>query len=228
MIVRAVTWGPLQTTGYLTCDRVGGEALVVDAPPTSAARFVALAAELRARIVLLVSTHGHWDHIADFHTLEEKTGAALCAHPWDATRLAEPRLTMFNGEPFNVSPCRADRSLHEGDVLEIGDLAFSVIFTPGHTPGSICLFEENQQVIFSGDTLLRQAVGRTDWPGGNAIDIQKSLSRIGTLPDDTLVYPGHGPTTTIKAERWLLDLAGFDQPPPARLQRGRRGSLSQR
>jgi glyoxylase-like metal-dependent hydrolase (beta-lactamase superfamily II) len=184
--------------------------LVVDAPLGSAKRLVSLAKSEGVQIAMVVNTHGHWEQIADNVALLEATGAPLYAHSWDATRMSNPALTMYNGEKYQISPSRADAVLHDGEVLEVGALRLEVMHTPGHSPGSVCLYEHAKGVLFSGDTLLRQGVGRTDAPGGNQGDLSKSLRRLAMLPDVTRVYPGHGQVTTIGDERWLLELAMLD------------------
>ncbi|HKP54280.1 MAG TPA: MBL fold metallo-hydrolase [Chloroflexia bacterium] len=207
MFVKAVVWGPGQVAGYLTFDARGGSGIVIDAPPGAAKRFIEIATAEGVKIAMVINTHGHWDHIADNLALAEATGAPLCAHAWDIARMANPQMTMYNAEGFKVAPSTPDRILHDQEVLEIGSMRFEVMHTPGHTPGSICLYEAARGLLFSGDTLLKQGVGRTDVPGGNNEALNKSLRRLCMLPDATRVYPGHGSPTTIKDERWLLELA---------------------
>jgi glyoxylase-like metal-dependent hydrolase (beta-lactamase superfamily II) len=161
-----------------------------------------------ADVATIVNTHGHWDHTADNTALVRATGAPLCAHSWDATRLANPTLATEDEPALPVPPSKADRGLQDGSALSLGELEFQVIHTPGHTPGSICLYERTAGVIFTGDTLYRTGVGRTNFPGGDPNALNKSLRRLAELPDNTRVYPGHGLSTTIGRERWLLDLAG--------------------
>jgi hydroxyacylglutathione hydrolase len=210
MFVRAAVWAPLGAAGYLVFDARGGTGMVVDAPFGSAGRLVTLAKVEGVQIAMVVNTHGHWEHIADNAALVEATGVPLYAHSWDATRMSNPALTMFNGEKFQIKPSRANGGLSDGQVLEVGSLRIEVMHTPGHTPGSVCLYESAKGVLFSGDTLLREGVGRTDVPGGNQSDLSKSLRRLAKLPDATRVYPGHGQPTTIGDERWLLELAMLD------------------
>jgi glyoxylase-like metal-dependent hydrolase (beta-lactamase superfamily II) len=210
MIIKGLVWGPGQAAGYLAFDARGGAGAVIDAPPGVAKRFIEIANSEGVKIAMVINTHGHWDHIADNIALVKATGAQLCAHSWDAVRMANPHLTMFNDEGFNIAPSIPNRILHDWEVLEIGSLRFEVMHTPGHTPGSVCLYEEARGVLFSGDTLLRQGVGMTDVPGGNQDALNKSLRRLCKLPDATRVYPGHGTPTTIKDERWLLELALLD------------------
>jgi glyoxylase-like metal-dependent hydrolase (beta-lactamase superfamily II) len=105
--------------------------------------------------------------------------------------------------PVTVPPSKPERLLKEWDELSVGNLRFTVVHTPGHTPGSICLFEPVRKVLFSGDTLFASGYGRTDLPGGDEAQLELSLGRLAALPHDVQVYPGHGPATTIGDEAWL-------------------------
>jgi hydroxyacylglutathione hydrolase len=205
--ISAYAGGPLETFGYLVYDRDTGSALIVDAPFGSTKRITAAVEAHQLQPLYIVNTHGHWDHTADNVDLVKATGATLCAHTWDATRLANPNLATEEGEALPVPPSKADRNLQDGDSLELGDYSFQVIHTPGHTPGSICLYESTAGVVFTGDTLYRMGVGRSDFAGGNPQALSKSLKRLAELPDKTRVYPGHGLATTIGEERWLLELS---------------------
>ena len=196
--------------GYLVYDRQGGESIIVDAPFGSTRRYVEALARFRLTLRFIVNTHGHWDHTADNVPLAAATGAPLCAHTWDATRLANPHLAIEDQPALQVPPSRADQGLQDGQELGVGSYAFTVLHTPGHTPGSVCLYESSAGVLFTGDTLLRQAVGRTDFAGGNASQLARSLKRLAQLPEETRVYPGHGLSTTIGDEKWLLQLATLD------------------
>lgn len=209
MHVTALAGGPLFTIGYLAYDRPGGSALIVDAPFGSTRRFREAIRSARLRLLYVVNTHGHWDHTADNVPLIEATGASLCAHTWDATRLANPRLAAEDDEApaLPVKPSKADQNLQDGTLLEVGECRFEVIHTPGHTPGSICLYEAKAGVLFTGDTIYRMGVGRTDCPGGSSGALAQSLNKLAMLPNSTRIYPGHGLSTTIGEERWLLQLA---------------------
>ncbi|MEA2572952.1 MAG: hydroxyacylglutathione hydrolase [Chloroflexia bacterium] len=206
MIVRPFGGGPFDTTAYLVYDHIGGTGIIVDAPLGSTRKIAQVVAESKVEVPYVVSTHGHWDNNADNVAMCEAVGAQLCAHFWDATRLANPGLTSDVELASKVKPSKADRHLGDGEMMEVGDLKFEVWHTPGHTPGSICLYEAAHGSIFTGDTLLRMGIGRTDGAGGNKPAMQKTIERLAQLPDDTRVYPGHGLATTIKAERWLLDI----------------------
>ena len=206
-MVRALVGGPTQANGYLLFDRVGGSGAIIDAPLGSTRRFVQMIKANELTILYLINTHGHWDQIADNVALLKATESTLCAHSWDTARLSDPTLTMEEGTRLPIAPSRANHSLHDGELLQIGDVGLQVMHTPGHSPGSICLYVEASSALFSGDTLQRMRVGRTDMPGGNPQNMNRSLMRLGELPDRTMVYPAHGLPTTIRAERWLLELA---------------------
>jgi glyoxylase-like metal-dependent hydrolase (beta-lactamase superfamily II) len=157
--------------------------------------------DLELGIKLIVLTHGHLDHIGALKEVKEATGAEVAIHSDDAKPLQGHYQSL--GAMFGLSypaPSPPDRLLEDGDSLDIGDLQFAVLHTPGHSPGGICL--SGQGVVFTGDTLFNQGIGRTDLPGGDYDQLMNSIhTRLMTLPDSTSVYPGHGPQSTIGAER---------------------------
>ncbi|OGQ00143.1 MAG: hypothetical protein A2Z51_11735 [Deltaproteobacteria bacterium RBG_19FT_COMBO_52_11] len=154
-------------------------------------------------IKYILNTHAHVDHVMGNAEMKKKTGAAIIIHEEDApllTRTPMSMLAMFGGKP---SP-PADQTVKEGDLIQVGDLSFRVIHTPGHSPGGMCLYLD--QAVFTGDTLFVGGLGRTDLPGGSwRVMLQSIKTKLLTLPDDTIVYPGHNygpsPTSTIKTER---------------------------
>ncbi len=153
--------------------------------------------ELGLNIKLIVLTHGHMDHIGAVKGVKEATGADMAIHADDVRFLRRLSLSTVYNLSFPSSP---DRLLGDGDSIDIGDLHFTVLHTPGHSPGGICLLGHG--VLFSGDTLFNYGIGRTDFPGGSHNQLMNSIStRLMALPDDTVVYPGHGPDTTIGIER---------------------------
>jgi hydroxyacylglutathione hydrolase len=201
MIIEPVESGPFFTVGYLVGDEKSGKAIVVDAPKDSAPRFLGAATRLNLTIELLVNTHGHWDHIADNSALQLQTMAPIAIHRLDEPRIENP-IPVFFRLPFEIPPTKAGRYLESGDVVEVGNLKFKVLFTPGHTEGGICLYEPNEKILFSGDTLFAGSVGRVDLPGGDWDTLINSIrEKLLTLEDDVTVYPGHGPPTTIGLER---------------------------
>jgi glyoxylase-like metal-dependent hydrolase (beta-lactamase superfamily II) len=205
MLIERFVSGPVETNAYLVGDEASGEALVIDAPWECTAAVQAAAAAHGLTIRQIVDTHGHWDHIADNAALVAATGAPLAVHAADADRLADPQSRLLQ-LPFTIPPSTPDRLLAAGDTVTLGPYTFEVIHTPGHTPGSICLYEDAQGVLFSGDTLFDQGMGRTDLPGGDELQLYTSLKHLANLPPDTQVFPGHGADTTIGDQPWLLRL----------------------
>ena len=193
-------FGPWQTNAYLLWDGTSDDALVLDPGMGAADALVSRAAELGLRLHLIANSHGHIDHIFDNAALKQASGAPLAIHPDDAYRLSG-----HNIYGFAVEPAVADRELREGDHLVIGSLDFRVMHTPGHSEGSICLYDADRGLLLAGDVLFRGSYGRTDLPGGDDAQMVASLTRLlHELPVTTRVLPGHGVETTIGTEAaWL-------------------------
>ncbi len=146
----------------------------------------------------IVTRRDALDHVGSLERIREHTGAPLAMHPDDVPML-EGNGRFFANAPSR-SPKAPDRLLKDGDRLSIGDMAFTVLHTPGHSPGGISLAGEG--VVFSGDTLFNCGIGRTDFPGCSYEELMESIvNKLLSLPDDTIVYPGHGPSSTIGDER---------------------------
>lgn len=202
MNIFCFTSGPYETHAYLVGDETSGEAMVVDAPPGSAAQIAETARKHRLTIRYIVNTHGHWDHMADNAELKRLTGAALLCHADDEVLLREPDRMRAYGLMESVEPISADRHLNHGDILAVGAMQFRVAHCPGHSPGLIVLHEPNEEVCFCGDLVFAGSVGRTDFPGGSWESLATSIrENILTLPDDTRLLSGHGPATTVGRER---------------------------
>jgi glyoxylase-like metal-dependent hydrolase (beta-lactamase superfamily II) len=197
-------FGPWQTNAYLVWDGRSPEALVLDPGMGATQPLVERVTENGLRLHLIGNSHGHVDHIYDNAPLKRASGAALAIHPDDAYRL-----DGRNAYGFSVEPATADRELREGEQVRVGDLAFDVLHTPGHTEGSVCLYEERHALLLSGDVLFAGSYGRTDLPGGSDEAMVASLARLARdLPDGVRVLPGHGPETTIGRERpWMERIA---------------------
>lgn len=189
-------FGPWQTNAYLCWDGTSSEALVVDPGMGAAGPLVARATALGLSLHLIANSHGHIDHIFDNAALKRASGAPLAIHPDDAYRL-----TGQNVYGFDIEPAEADQELREGDEVRIGQLSFNVLHTPGHSEGSVCLYEERHALLLSGDVLFRGSYGRTDLPGGDDAAMVASLARLAReLPAALRVLPGHGPETTLERE----------------------------
>lgn len=197
-------FGPWETNAYLIWDGTSPDALVLDPGMGAAQPLTERAAANGLRIHVIGNSHGHVDHIYDNAPLKRASGAPLVIHPDDAYRL-----DGRNSYGFAVEPSTPDRELREGDQLRIGDLVFDVLHTPGHTEGSVCLYEERHALLLAGDVLFAGSYGRTDLPGGSDQDMVASLARLARdLPDGVRVLPGHGPETVIERERpWMERIA---------------------
>lgn len=202
--IEVAAFGPWETNAYLVWDGRSDEALVVDPGMGAAASLVARAADIGLSIHLIANSHGHIDHIFDNAALKRASGAPLAIHPDDAYRLSGE-----NVYGFEVETSVAEEDLGEGDCLEIGELRLYELHTPGHTEGSVCLYEADRGLLLSGDVLFRGSYGRTDLPGGNDTQMVASLARLlREIPPETRVLPGHGPETTIAREAaWLERVA---------------------
>jgi hydroxyacylglutathione hydrolase len=194
-------FGPWQTNAYLVWDGRSPDALVLDPGMGASEPLVARVAANGLRLHLIANSHGHIDHVFDDAPLKRTSGAPLAIHPDDAYRLSGA-----NSYGFELEPVTAERDLREGEQLRIGDLVFDVLHTPGHTEGSVCLYEERQALLLSGDVLFAGSYGRTDLPGGSDEAMVASLARLAReLPDGVRVLPGHGPETTLRRERAWMD-----------------------
>lgn len=198
MIVDKLVVGPFASNCYIVGSESNKEGMIID-PGDEARRILNKVKDLKLDIKLIVLTHGHIDHTGALKEVKEATGAEVAIHGDDAKRLHDRLVAVAFGLSYPKPP-PPDRLLTDGESLDIGDFHFEVLHTPGHTPGGICLLGEG--VVFSGDTLFNYGVGRADLPGGNYNQLMDSLqTKLMTLPDNTIVYPGHGPDTTIGAER---------------------------
>jgi glyoxylase-like metal-dependent hydrolase (beta-lactamase superfamily II) len=151
----------------------------------------------------VVLTHGHIDHIGGVAQLRDNyPDVRVYIHKLDAKMLENSysNLSAMMGAAFSTEP--ADFSLEDGCVIEQAGVKLQVLHTPGHTPGGICLYSKDEGIVFTDDTLFAESIGRTDFPGGSLEQLLKSVrEKLFTLPDDTIVYPGHGPSTTIAQEK---------------------------
>ncbi len=203
MIIEQIKVGFMEVYAYLLGCTATGKALVID-PAGNEDRIVDAANRLGITIESVVNTHGHPDHTCGNARMVELTGAKIFMHALDNEYFNTPEgQSMGRQMGFAPSP-PADVAVQDGDTIAFGEKALTVIHTPGHTPGGICLHVGNN--LFTGDTLFVGAVGRTDFPGGSTQTLVQSIvERITSLPDDTIVWPGHdyggSPTSTVGQER---------------------------
>ena len=206
--VQVLPIGPLRTNVVVVGDPERREAIVVDPAIPSLAALTTYLAERNWRLVLALATHGHWDHMGEMaalaahHTAHHHEGLPIGVHPLDRYRLVDPQPLAA---PFPIPAVVPTRDLNDGDRISTGSINFTVLHTPGHTEGSISLFDESAGLLLSGDTLLFGGWGRTDLPGGDAAAMLNSLSRLRTLDPATRVIPGHGRETMISTESAWID-----------------------
>ena len=195
--------GPVATNVHVLADARSREAIAIDTATPSLAW---IADELAARdwtLKLIVSTHGHWDHIGDNAAVAAHTGADIAVHPLDRERLTDPKPLWA---PFEIVPSIPAVELAEGGEVRFGEIRLTVLHTPGHTEGSVCLLDRDAGLLFSGDTLFAGGWGRVDLPGGDPLEMAASLARLTELEDAIEVFPGHGAATTIGRERAWMEL----------------------
>lgn len=198
MIVEKLVVGPFASNCYIVGSQSNKEGMIID-PGDEAKQILKRVKDLELDIKFIVLTHGHIDHTGALKEVKEATGAEVVIHADDAKSLKNQLVAIAFGLSYPTPP-RPDRLLKGGDSIDVGDLHFEVVHTPGHTPGGVCLL--GQGVVFSGDTLFNYGIGRADLPGGNYSQLMNSIqTKLMTLPDNTVVYPGHGSDTTIGAER---------------------------
>jgi hydroxyacylglutathione hydrolase len=201
MIHEVIPVGPLQCNCSILGDEISHEAIVVD-PGDDIPRIVALLAKHNLTVKQIVITHAHIDHIAGAHRLKQLTGAPVLYNQNDL-----PLVKMMDvqagwlGMPIPTVHA-PDDTLDDGKLITITGLTGSILHTPGHTEGSVCLYLPDQTLLLAGDTLFAGSVGRTDLPGGDTNKLLASIhDRLLTLPDEVTVIPGHGRRTTIGVER---------------------------
>jgi glyoxylase-like metal-dependent hydrolase (beta-lactamase superfamily II) len=195
--------GPIATNVHVLADPRSREAIAIDTATPSLAWIADELAERDWTLKLIVSTHGHWDHIGDNAALAAHTGADIAVHPLDRARLTDPQPLWA---PFEIVPSVAAVDLAEGGEVRFGEVHLRVLHTPGHTEGSVCLYDADAGFLYSGDTLFAGGWGRVDLPGGDSDAMVASLTRFLELPDGVKVFPGHGGETTIGRERAWLEL----------------------
>ena len=197
--IQKLVTGSFEANQYIVWTEGETECLVIDPGEDSPALETRIES-LGLTPVQIVLTHGHFDHIAGVRRMKEKFGGTICIHSLDGLMLVDARENLSAYFGFKVEQPAADRFLEEGDTVAAGSTVFKVIHPPGHSPGGICLIGES--VVFTGDTLFCESVGRTDFPKADGEALIKAIKqKLLTLPDDMRVYPGHGPVTTIGHER---------------------------
>ena len=197
MLIKCFTVGSFETNCYIVSDGETLECAVID-PGADGSTILNYLEEARLTCRAILLTHGHFDHTGAVGTLMEETGAPLYMHK------ADDGITV-GGDYFRFSAPAGTRFYKDGDELALGALRFTVLETPGHTPGSVTLLcagaGSGDRALFTGDTLFRDSCGRTDFPGSSTESIMRSLKRLSALPGDYEVYPGHMGASTLERER---------------------------
>jgi glyoxylase-like metal-dependent hydrolase (beta-lactamase superfamily II) len=191
--------GMIQTNCYLLGDNETGKMVVID-PGGEGDRIVKAVKNGKWTLSAIINTHGHFDHTSANGAVKKHSGAKVYIHKEDAEFLLNPDLNGSSFMPEHIVCSKADVLLEDGEEIKIGALTLKVIHTPGHTPGGISLYCKDLDIMFTGDTLFRGDIGRTDLAGGSEEEIAKSLSLYKKYPAQTIIYPGHGPKSTLKEE----------------------------
>ncbi|MFH1458332.1 MAG: MBL fold metallo-hydrolase [Candidatus Omnitrophota bacterium] len=199
MILETICVGSMQVNCYILASRENSPCLIID-PGAQARKIKQVLERLRLKPAFIINTHGHYDHIGS----DDSFGVPIYIHGEDSGFLKDGRLNL--SELFAL-PCEVKseiRTLEDRQMIELGDLQLQVLHIPGHTPGGIALslIKPAQRIVFTGDTLFCQGIGRSDLSGGDEALLSKSIKeKLLTLSDDTIVYPGHGPSSTIGDEK---------------------------
>ena len=197
MLLKSFALGAFETNCYIVGDEESLDCAVID-PGADATTILNYLEETKLRCRFILLTHGHFDHTGAVEDLLAETEAELFCHKADVG-------VTVGGDYYRFQPPQGTRFYAEGDVVCVGKLSFTVLETPGHTPGSVTLLcaeaGTEDQVLFTGDTLFRDSCGRTDFPGSSAEQIMVSLKRLAELPGDYEVYPGHGFFSSLSRER---------------------------
>ncbi len=202
MIVKTFCSGPVETNCVLLGCSETGKAVIFDAPPESGKKLLKEIKKADLQVEKLLLTHSHWDHTGDLAFLKKELSVPVFVHELDAENVRSPG---SDGLPnfLDIEPASVDGYLVDGQVLKVGNLSMEVIHTPGHTPGGVCFYLKEENLLISGDTLFQGSIGRIDLPTARPALMWTSLERLSHLPPKTRVIPGHGGETTIGAESWL-------------------------
>jgi glyoxylase-like metal-dependent hydrolase (beta-lactamase superfamily II) len=201
MILEMLTVGPFQENCYIVGDEEAGVGAIID-PGEEAARIAMAVEQTGLDIGSIIITHAHIDHVGAVVALVDEYACPVLMHAEAEPMLGQlPTQAMMMGMRFGKLPT-VDRHVGDEEVLEVGDIRLRPLYTPGHAPGHLAFYVEDRDLVLSGDALFAGSVGRVDLPGGSMEVLMRSIEeQLLTLPNETVVYPGHGPQTTIGNER---------------------------
>ena len=182
---------------YLVYDEKSGKACLIDSPEYDD-EITNIISSKGLSLEYIMLTHGHFDHILGANAFREKTGEKIVIHELDTEYLEDPDKSMTS--LYGNETVSADVLLKDNDILTFGDISFRVIHTPGHSKGSSCFICENETIMFSGDTLFKNGIGRYDFYGGNYTTLMESLQKLKSINENYTIYPGHGDNTTLENE----------------------------
>jgi hydroxyacylglutathione hydrolase len=202
MTVVAFPSGPFSTNAYLVICPATKHAAIVDPAPGCSKKIISYVKDNLLIIDKILLTHSHWDHIADAAFLAENYQVTVYVHPEDAENVHVPGSDLLPCW-MDIPPVTITVPFKEKDQITIGQLVLEVIETPGHTPGGVCFYCPAHHLILTGDTLFQGTIGNLSFPTARPESMWGSLDKLAKLPAKTVVYPGHGPRTTIAAESWL-------------------------
>lgn len=204
--IRIATWIESKTNCYLIFDEDSKEIMVIDPAGDADKIENAIKEEFKGNLKYIYITHCHGDHIAGVNDLKSRCGGKILIHKIDAKGLNDRNINLYPYPDLKPIILDEDSKVEDGDLINLGKLEFKVIHTPGHTAGSTSLYCQKEKCLFSGDTIFAGAYGRTDLPTSSKDAIIDSIfNKIFKLPDETIIYPGHGRTTILKNEKnyWL-------------------------
>ena len=200
MKIKTIIVGPIATNCYIIWDEKSKEACVID-PGDEQAQISKTLEDLKLDVKCVILTHGHFDHVTALPHIESLSGVPVYIHKEDLFLVtgSVPKFAALFG--YKATPLEGLEFMRDSQQIKIGDMVLKIIHTPGHTPGGVCIYLENEKVMFTGDTLFFEDHGRVDLPAASGKMMLDSLKRLLALPADVTVYPGHGRSTSIGNER---------------------------